>query len=455
MINRLKNIFLLMPLFAGLLWFQGCKHDDFDEPPLAETPVGTVMTIQELRDMHEGEPIEFEDDYSVYANITMDDKSGNIYRSAFAQDETAAINLRLQAPGGVYQGDSVRIHLKGTTLSSYQQMLQLDNVNVDKNIVKEGTNILVEPTTMNITEIGPENQGQLIRLEEVQFINDHVGLPFADSDNLLALNRTLEDCDGNRIIVRTSGYSNFADDPVPEGNGTLIAVVSQHQNDIQLYIRDIDEMSLDGERCPVPGDDYDLITFAELRDNYHDGDTGIPPNTRVEGVVISDEENSNHPGQNLFMMDESGEGMVIRFQDGVFHDFPMGTSLRVIVSNMQVSEYRGLLQIENVPIGNAHSLGMEELPEPNQATVQEVIDNIDTYQSTLVTIENATIAGGTTFDGELTVTDDTGSIAMYTHSWASFADNQVPEGNVTITAIAAVHFDPQLMIRNLNDIIEE
>ncbi len=453
MIKFIKRILFLAPLLAGVIWMQGCIHDDFDEPELDDIPEGTVLTLSELRAMDT--PHTFEGDYSVYGTVTMDDKSGNIYRSAFVQDEEAAINLRLQAPGGIYQGDSIHIHLKGTTLSSYQRMLQLDNVNADRNIVKKATNILVNPVTMDITEIGPDKQGQLIRLEEVQFVDDHVGKSFADSDNLLALNRTLEDCNGNRILVRTSGYANFADDPVPEGNGTLIAVVTQHQNDMQLYIRDIDEVTLDGERCPIPGDDYDLITFAELRDNYHDGDTGIPPTTRVEGVVISDVENNNHPGRNLFMMDESGQGMVIRFRDDVFHDFPMGTSLRVIVSNMQVSEFRGLLQIEDVPIGNAHSLGMEELPEPNQATVQEVIENIDNYQSTLVTIENASITGGTTFAGELTVTDDTGSITMFTHNWASFANSQVPEGNVTITAIASVHFDPQLMIRNLNDLIEE
>ncbi len=238
---------LLLPLAFGM---QACIHDDFDEPPLSEIPVGQVITLAELRDMHQGPPITFEGDYSVFATVTMDDKSGNIYRSAFVEDGTGAINLRLQAPGGVYEGDSVRIYLKGTTLSSYQRMLQLDNVNADRNIIKIATNKVVEPSPVNISDIGPMYQGRLVHLEEVQFISEHTGLPFADSENLLAMNRILEDCDGNTIIVRTSGYASFADEPVPQGNGTLTAIVAQHRQDMQLYIRRMEELSLDNERCP-------------------------------------------------------------------------------------------------------------------------------------------------------------------------------------------------------------
>ncbi len=255
-LNKKLIILFVFPLI-GLLMMPGCIHDDFDEPPFSDIPVGTVLTITELRNMYDNEPILFEDDYSIYATVTMDDKSGNIYRSAFVQDETGAINLRLQAPGGIYQGDSVRVYLKGTILGPYQQMMQIDNVNVDRNIIKKANGKHIEPTVMRIPEIDTQHQGMLIKLEDVQFIQDDIGEPFADSENLLYINRTLEDCNGNPMIVRTSGYANFADEPAPGLNGSVIAVLSQHRSDFQLYIRTMSELDMSNPRCEDGDDDDD------------------------------------------------------------------------------------------------------------------------------------------------------------------------------------------------------
>lgn len=252
-----KHILLFVFPLIGLFLMPGCIHDNFDEPPLIDIPVGTVLTIAELRDMYDNDPILFEDDYSVYATVTMDDKSGNIYRNAFVQDHTGAINLRLQAPGGVYQGDSVRIYLKGTILGPYQQMMQIDNVNVDRNIIKLANGVSVEPTVMRIPEINSQHQGMLVMLEDVQFVQNDVGLPFADSENLLNINRMLEDCNNNQMIVRTSGYANFADELTPALNGSVIAVLSQYRNDFQLFIRTIAELDMINPRCGDDDDDDD------------------------------------------------------------------------------------------------------------------------------------------------------------------------------------------------------
>ncbi len=237
-------------LLAYILLLQSCIHDDFGEPEATEVPVGEVITVSELRSMYEGSSVYFDHDVSVYATVTMDDKNGNIYRSAFVEDGSAAINLRMMAPGGIYEGDSVRIYLKGTTLDTYQGMMQLDNVNADKNIIKLATLKAVEPLTAGIGQLDYNlHQARLVRLENVQFISSDVGQPLADSENLQTINRTLEDCSGNTLIVRTSGYSNFADIPVPEGNGSVVGVIAQYQQDLQLYIRNMGEVSLEGQRC--------------------------------------------------------------------------------------------------------------------------------------------------------------------------------------------------------------
>lgn len=450
-----KPVFYLVSVFLSIMFatgFTACIHDDFEEPDRWNMPEGEVITIAQLRNMFAGEPVTFESDISVYATVTMDDKSGNIYRSAFIQDGTAAINLRLVAPGGIYRGDSVRVYLKGTTLGSYQRMLQLDNVNVDRNIFKVAVMKEAVPKDVTISDVKSGTfQGQLVRLNNVQFNIADAGKPFADSEGLETLNRTLEDCDGNKVIVRTSGYASFADQAAPQGNGSLIAVVAQFQNEMQLYIRNMNELSMTGSRCAIPGDDYNLISLAELKQRFSEGNANVPANSRIEGVVISDMEHDNHPGQNLYLSDESGYGMALRFN--AFHNFPIGTKIRVVfASPMPMSSFRGLIQIENIPTGNAYDLGPGTLPQPTPLTIAAAKNNIERYQSTLVRITGITISGGTTFNGNLTITDATGQMLMYTYNWASFADNQVPAGTVALTGILSVYDEPQLLIRSLNDI---
>jgi hypothetical protein len=448
--NHSRKILAALLFIAGTVAISSCVKQEFDDPDTWQRPVGTVITLAELRNMFQGEPVEFTQDYSVYATVTMDDKPGNIYRSAYVQDHTGAINLRLQAPGGIYEGDSVRICLKGTILSSYQRMLQLDNVNVDWNIIKLDTERNFQPQTVSITDVLTGNyQARLIRLEDVQFSLAELGKTFADKENLITENRILEDCSGNRIIVRTSGYAGFADKAIPEGRGSLIAVAAVFGSDIQLYIRRLSEVQLTDERCPIPGEDLNLMSLANLRQNFSEGVATIPANTRIEGVVISDMEHDNHPGQNLFLMDGSGAGIALRFSG--FHDFPMGTKIRVIVSNMPMNRFNGLLQIENIPIGNAYDLGPGVMPTPVQTTIGSINSLVELYESTLVTIPNVTISGST-FTGNLTMTDGTGEMLLYTYNWASFAGSPVPTGTVTLTGIVSVYNSPQFLLRNLNDI---
>lgn len=239
-------------ILISLTVLSGCKRE-YDEPPARILPVGQILTIQELRDLYVDQAITFTEELSVYGVVTADETNGNLYRSIYVQDGNAAINLRLQNPGGLYEGDSVRIYLPGTVLSIFSGMLQLDNVNVDENIIKQATQINFPPALVSISDITPALQGQLIRLENVEFVESELGSSYADAVNQSTENRTLTDCDGNTILVRSSGFANFAGLDIPEGNGSFVAIVGQFNDDMQLYIRDLTEVQLNGERCTGGG----------------------------------------------------------------------------------------------------------------------------------------------------------------------------------------------------------
>ena len=458
--KHMKNIFQkvfkpLILIFSGTILMHGCLDKDFEAPDPLDIPIGEVHTIAELRQIFAdggNQPIRFTEDVTIFGVVTMDATSGNIFRSAFLEDNTAAINLRLTSPGGLYQGDSLRLNLRGTVLSSFENMLQIDSAHVGNNIVKLRTMVDFEPEVVNINTLlsNPGYQAKLVKLENVEFQANELGQTFADADNLLARNRMLRDCDGNQIIVRTSGYANFADELLPEGNGSLVAVLAQFRDDRQLFIRSFDEIKMDGERCPTPGEDMDPITIAEIKQLYSEGTTTIPANRRLDGIVISDREHENHPGQNLFLNDENGDGIVLRFAS--FHDFNLGEEIRILAGSLPIERFNGLLQVSNIPLGNGVVLGEGTVPEPQTTTFANLKNNFDDFESTLIRVENVVIPPAGIFSGNITVSDDTDEVIMRTYSWASFANTPVTPGIYNMIAIASYFNEVQIHLRSLDDL---
>ncbi len=251
-----------------------CVKKKWDEPPVNLIPVGHVLTVQDLKDTFNNVPIKFDADFSLYGTITADDKSGNLYRNFYLQDETGAILIRTLFSGGLNEGDSVRVYLKGVTLTQFSGMMQLDSVNVDKNVIKQATQRFVTPQSVTMEQVlnDPNLVAKLVRIEDVEFATGDLGLTFANAANLQTQNRNLVDCNGNTVIVRTSGYANFANTIVPIGNGSLVAIVGQFNTTKQLYIRRVSELDMTGVRCtagPVICDPVSSVSenFASVQDN--------------------------------------------------------------------------------------------------------------------------------------------------------------------------------------------
>ncbi len=281
--KRIHNIVLsavLLLVFA----FTGCEKDP-DHPPVNQ--LGETMTIGELRNMFTGQPISIQDDVSIFATVSMDESSGNIYREAYVQDETGGIQLRMNFASGVSAGDSVRLSLRGTVLSDFNNMLQLDSVIFGTNFIRIGEAVPIEPQTLTIPEIMEGGyQAQLVKLEDVQFVTADLGKTFADPVNQQSQNRFLQDCNNNQIIVRTSGYADFAGEQIPEGNGSIIGILAQFGNVWQLYIRSLDELQMDGERCDVGDEPQGSGTFDDPYNVAHAIAFNTGTNQWVEGYIV-------------------------------------------------------------------------------------------------------------------------------------------------------------------------
>ena len=94
-------------------------------------------------------------------------------------------------------------------------------------------------------------QGQLIRVEGVQFIESELGLTYAapqNKDKQSNVNRTLIDRSGKTIIVRTSSYAKFAGRSLPQGSGDFVGIVTYFNTTPQLLLLRERDANLDSNR---------------------------------------------------------------------------------------------------------------------------------------------------------------------------------------------------------------
>ena len=246
------------------LFLNSCVKQPPEAPPESTIPFNPdkVLTIQQIKQIYIDSTgaYTFTDTISLFAVVTADESSGNIYKSAYVQDETGAIQLNFINSGGIYVGDSIRVLLLGSTIDQYHDLNQVQNLNVANNIYKIKTSVIIEPELTTISEIKSNRaywESRLIKLDSVQFTNEMLGSYFADTVNLITEDRDLEDCNGNSLIVRTSAYANFAGKLLPEGNGSIIAIETIYASGSsikdQLIVRNYNEIHLTGPRCGSGG----------------------------------------------------------------------------------------------------------------------------------------------------------------------------------------------------------
>jgi hypothetical protein len=230
----------------------GCEKD-MDSPPVAELPEGNIITIDSLRNIYAAADTTFTDDISIYGVITADEVSANLYKELYIQDETNAIKLELTSSSDYFIGDRVRVALKGSTLRQDQAMIIVDNVDPDASIVRQQSGMDLSPEVVTIADLAivgnySPYQSKLVQLNNVEFQCFEMCKTWADPVTQYDENRELVDTAFNTIVVRSSGYSNFAAETLPMGQGSVIAVVSQYLTTVQLTIRTPDELTLYGTR---------------------------------------------------------------------------------------------------------------------------------------------------------------------------------------------------------------
>ena len=256
-------------LFMGALAMTSCQ-DDFDDPAL-NTPASSwlenaseydVMTIAQVKEKYWQDAENYFETIGegqdgkhilLKGRVVSSDASGNIYKNMVIQDATGALTMSINQNSmsvKYRRGQELVLDLTGMTIGKYASLQQLGAPDVDEQYGAQTTfmpyELFEEHSQMNglpdlaaidtITvnskaELATDPAGlrkwqsQLVRFNNVEFVDGGTAT-FAESKT--TVNRTLNLADGNTMIVRTSGYSNFYADVLPAGHGDVVGILGYH-----------------------------------------------------------------------------------------------------------------------------------------------------------------------------------------------------------------------------------
>jgi len=510
--KRIKIIEIaIIAIFGLLLINNGCVKEEFDvTPSLTDSSSWhSTITIAELKSLlaSASETTEFADmieklakpafwdnlinagviDSSIIIEgyVTSNDSAGNFYEVLTIQDQTGGIDIKINA-GFLYNvyrlkpGQRVLIKVNDLALGAYHGTFQIGSPYTDAGVIKvtgmepiqfvsvmqrSGKRNPITPIDLTITQITRQHVQKLVRINNVQFWD----ATKAYSIPSVTTNRTLVDCYGNRLILRNSGYAKFMNDIVPQGNGSIVGVLSYYNDTYQLYIRDLNDVQLTNDRCgalpPTPNK-----TIAELKAMCTSNLVPINQNIVIEGIVSANDESGNLYKQ-LFIQDESA-GIEFKVDiAGMYPEFPVGTKIIVNCNGLYLGKYGGVVQLGGLYNGSIGRLsptlfyakvftiesGIKVNPIPTS------IDDIDNSMiGKLISVQNIQFAesemGKTWAESSATTNRNVEDFLGYklivrTSNYASFAGITLPSANGNITGILSkFNNDFQLYVRDLSDV---
>ncbi|MCM1519487.1 MAG: DUF5689 domain-containing protein [Lachnoclostridium sp.] len=308
----MKNIFKCFGLIAlGLISFSACQ-DDVDDPAFV-TPKATLeanTTIAEVKttfwsdDRNYNKQIGLKDEatgehYIISGRVISSDAAGNVYKSLIIQDETAAIAMSINA-NSLYttyrEGQEIVLDLTNMYIGKYNGLQQLGFPQYTEQYGWETTfmpkeffveqaqlNGLPDPEACKIIPITgadlasgtTENlvrlQSQLVRINDCYF-EEGGKATFTDGSKVTS-NRVLKLADGTSLNVRTSGYSNFWGDVLPEGHGDIIAILSYYGTEWQLMLNSVNGCINFGNPTANPGSEELPYTVGQAIEVINSGST--------------------------------------------------------------------------------------------------------------------------------------------------------------------------------------
>ena len=247
---------------------KGARLDGTTPSCTFNTTGKTMKTVAEVKAYFTGALAQIPDNAYLKAQVTANDKTGNLFKYIYVEDKTGGIRVNidmasLYADPRFFVGKQVLINLKDLYVGSVNTEVQLGgffNGNVGRVLANDvykhffPTTDFTEvvATEKTIAGLTDADVGRWIKIKDLQFINDDLGESYAGASNT---SRTLEDCSGAKISLTTSSFANFASRQIDSGKGDLYGVLTKYNGKYEVWITNPLGADFDGNRCdgsPAP-----------------------------------------------------------------------------------------------------------------------------------------------------------------------------------------------------------
>jgi hypothetical protein len=258
----MKKSFIVILTLAIFTGFISCKKEA-DKPEVKTLLGHKVYSVNELKAIAtctNSCSKRFTQDVYFIGVVLADESTGNFYKEIYLRDRynTGGIRLDFINRTSYSVGDSIRVNLKGLDINvnSTSGMLEIDSIDHEKFLVKFSSGPKPQPRVLNLADINTSNPYSnylcdLVQINGVGFVPADTNQIWADAVGQKSVNRTIADCDGKQLIVRTSNYSDFASEKTPKGNGFIIGIATAYQGTSQMAIRTPKEAVMNGPRCTI------------------------------------------------------------------------------------------------------------------------------------------------------------------------------------------------------------
>lgn len=254
----MKKYIALLSIIS--LFFISCDRELDHAPVVSYHGEEANCTIAQLLTYHEPGSSDSYDSIPkgiiICGIVTSSDEHGNCYKYIAIQDSTAGIQIKINSTVlyNKYRiGQKVYVKCDGLVLGDYRKLHQLGwwaNGSMEAIASNREANYIFRdalpqeaPAPLVITaanQLNPAICNMLVRIEGATFVNGGA-LTFSETYTSTSRNATLNG--GGEIIVRTSNYADFASEILPTGTGAITGILTRYNNDYQLTIRSLDDLS--------------------------------------------------------------------------------------------------------------------------------------------------------------------------------------------------------------------
>lgn len=249
-----------MMLWIVVSIFAACRS----EPSAGPEPADNTVSIAYLKSLYERSAVIVDGEVFIRGRVVSTDQYGAFYNTLYVEDSTGAIAVRVDMENYhriYFRGMEVVIACNSLMIDSYGGMLRLGVGSPDGFVpipqwrvpsvvsIVEGTDISPVPTMLTIGELSARWIGCYAAFECVQFTEP--GQTWSNEDAGAATNRTLVDCNGFTLTVRTSAHASFAGHLLPSGSGYIEGIITYFNGEYQLEVCSHTVAIMTGERFPI------------------------------------------------------------------------------------------------------------------------------------------------------------------------------------------------------------